>query len=112
MTELKVNVLVSDILDVSELGDKSIVFSQWDDMLDICEHALTLNGVKFVRASSRRDIGECTKFFRSPACSVFLLNVKHGAEGLTLLEATHVFMVEPLLNCGLDSQGKLIKKAA
>jgi hypothetical protein len=34
-----------------------------------------------------------------------LLNVKNGAEGLTLVEATHVFMVEPLLNCGLDSQG-------
>jgi hypothetical protein len=35
-----------------------------------------------------------------------LLNVKNGAEGLTLLEATHVFMIEPLLNCGLDSQGE------
>ena len=102
----KVTRLVSDVLDVCELGEKSIVFSMWDDMLDICEQALAENDVRYVRVMSLRRIGECTKQFRSPDCSVMLLNVKNGAEGLTLLEATHVFMVEPLLNCGLDSQGK------
>ena len=35
---------------------------------------------------------------------MLLLNVKSGAEGLTLVEATHVFMVEPLLHCGMDAQ--------
>ena len=33
-----------------------------------------------------------------------LLNVKNGAEGLTILEATHIYMIEPLLNQGLDLQ--------
>jgi E3 ubiquitin-protein ligase SHPRH len=105
----KVTRLVCDILDVCDSGDKSIVFSQWDDMLDICEQALTVNGVKYVRATSLKKIGECTRRFRSQECSVLLLNVKNGAEGLTLIEATHVFMIEPLLNCGLDSQGELVR---
>lgn len=103
----KVTRLVGDVMDVCEAGDKSLVFSQWDDMLDICEQALSENGVNLTRVKSLRGIGECTRQFRAPDCSVMLLNVKNGAEGLTLLEATHVFMIEPLLNCGLDSQGEL-----
>jgi E3 ubiquitin-protein ligase SHPRH len=101
----KVTRLVADVLDVCDLGEKSIVFSQWEDMLNIAEQALATNGVNFVRATSLKRIGECIKHFRSQDCSVLLLNIKNGAEGLTILEATHVFMIEPLLNCGLDSQG-------
>ena len=100
----KVTRLVCDLLDVSELGEKSIVFSQWEDMLWVVEQALIANNVDYVRVKSMKQIGEVTKRFRSKDCKVLLLNVKNGAEGLTLVEATHIFMVEPLLNCGLDSQ--------
>jgi E3 ubiquitin-protein ligase SHPRH len=91
-------------LDIQDLGEKGIVFSQWEDMLDIMEHALAENGVSFVRATSLRHIGLKTEIFRQKECTLLLLNVKNGAEGLTLLEATHVFMLEPLLNSGLDGQ--------
>lgn len=101
----KVTRIVSDVLDISDLGEKGIIFSQWEDMLDIVEHALRENGVKLVRAANTRKLREITHEFRTPDCAVLLLNVKNGAEGLTLIEATHVFMVEPLLNHGLDSQG-------
>jgi len=101
----KVTRLVVDVLDIRDLGDKGVVFSQWDGMLDIVQLALAENGIKFVRATTLREIGVKTEaFFRNKDLTVLLLNVKNGAEGLTLLEATHVFMVEPLLNCGLDSQ--------
>jgi len=32
------------------------------------------------------------------------MNVKNGAEGLTLTEANHCFMLEPILNHSLDAQ--------
>ena len=102
----KVTRLVADVLDVADLGEKSIVFSQWEEMLHVVEHALAANGVEYVRAKSLAKLGESVKVFRSSDCSVLLMNVKNGAEGLTLVEATHVFMIEPLLNCGLDSQGE------
>ena len=100
----KVSRLVADILDVRDLGDKGVVFSQWEDMLDIVQQALMENHISFVRAASLRQISSSTETFRQKECTLLLLNVKNGAEGLTLLEATHVFMVEPLLNYGLDSQ--------
>jgi RING-like zinc finger len=106
----KVTRLVSDVLsECKEKGQKGLIFSQWDDMLDICEEALAENGVKCVRVKSPRYMGEHTERLRNDSeCSVMLMNVKNGAEGLTLLEATHVFMIEPLLNCCLDSQGELL----
>ena len=100
----KVSRLVADVLDIRDLGDKGVVFSQWEDMLDIVQQALDENDVSFVRATSLRQIGASTEAFRHRECTILLLNVKNGAEGLNVLEATHVFMVEPLLNCGLDSQ--------
>ena len=35
---------------------------------------------------------------------ILLLYIKHGVEDLTLVEMTHVFMVEPLSNHGMDRQ--------
>jgi Zinc finger, C3HC4 type (RING finger) len=101
----KVAAIVSDLLVISDKGEKSIVFSMWEDMLDILQEALTENKVEFVRASRLVKIGDAASKFRSSDCSVLLLNVKNGAEGLNLVEATHVIMIEPLLNCGMDSQG-------
>jgi E3 ubiquitin-protein ligase SHPRH len=73
-------------------------------MLDITEHALAENGVSFVRATSLRHMGSKAEIVRQKECTMLLLNVKNGAEALTLLEATHVFMLEPFLNNGLDGQ--------
>jgi E3 ubiquitin-protein ligase SHPRH len=92
------------MVDIRDQGDKGVIFSQWEDMLDVVQTALVANGVGFVRADTRRAIGDCVSQFRSATMTVLLLNVKNGAEGLTLLEATHIFMVEPLLNHGLDMQ--------
>jgi SNF2 family DNA or RNA helicase len=100
----KVTRLVADLQDMRDLGEKGIVFSMYDELLHIVSQALSVNRINFVRVKSLKEIGACTARFRSTDCSVLLLNVKNGAEGLTLVQATHVFMIEPLLNCGLDSQ--------
>jgi SNF2 family DNA or RNA helicase len=100
----KVTRLVSDLLDVQDVGDKAVLFSQWDDMLDIVQQALIANGIRHVRATSSKETGDFVNRFRAVDCTALLLNVKHGAEGLTIVEATHVFMVEPLMNHGLDLQ--------
>ena len=101
----KIGRLVADVMDVVDLEEKSIIFSQWDDMLTIVELALTANSISYARAKRAKKFTKSINTFRDDeTCPVLLLNVKSGAEGLTLVEATHVFMIEPLLNCGLDLQ--------
>jgi E3 ubiquitin-protein ligase SHPRH len=101
----KVTRLVADVIEMRDGGEKGVIFSQWEDMLNIVQQALKENGIEVVRPSGAKRIGEAVNRFRSSSCMALLLNVKNGGEGLTLIEATHVFMVEPLLDCGLDSQG-------
>ena len=100
----KVNRLVGDIMDTVDIGEKSVVFSQWEDMMSIVAAALTANKVDYIRPKSGKTFGDSIKHFRTSECPVLILNVKNGAEGLTLTEASHVFMLEPILNCGLDMQ--------
>ena len=100
----KVTRIVSDILCMRDKGEKGVVFSQWNDMLDIIELALLENGVVTARPRDARHFGMDIRSFQSPDCSVLLLNLKQGAEGLTLVQATNVFMIEPVMNSGLDQQ--------
>lgn len=101
----KVSQMVSDILIMRDQGHKGVVFSQWNDMLDIVGSALQMNGIGFERPLGGRKFGNSLRVFHEDAnCSVLLLNIKHGAEGLTIVSATHVFMMEPSLNSALDLQ--------
>ena len=101
---VKVDRLVGDVLDMIDAGEKGIVFSQWEDMLDVVATALSKNEVTHIRPRSGRRFGEDIKRFKVGDCPVLLMNVKNGAEGLTIVEANHVYMLEPLLNSGLDVQ--------
>ena len=102
----KVDRLISDILEArDDAGERSIVFSQWDDMLDIIEYALETNKITYIRAKGGQNtFGPSVKQFRTGNISVLTMNIRNGAEGLTLVEANHIFLLEPLLNHGLDSQ--------
>ncbi len=100
----KVDRLISDVLEVVEKGEKAIIFSGWDDLLSIIEQALLANNIRFIRPKVIKKLGEYMKEYRTKQCNVLVMHIKHGAEGLTLVEANHVFLVEPLLSHSLDSQ--------
>ena len=100
----KITRIVGDILCMTDKGEKGVVFSQWNDMLDILESALVENNVAIARPSRGSRFNESLRSFQSPNCPILLLNLKQGAEGLTLVHASHVFMVEPVMNNSLDQQ--------
>eukprot|EP00986_Skeletonema_menzelii_P004388 scaffold1483_cov153-Skeletonema_menzelii.AAC.18 len=100
----KVNRLIGDVLGTIQLGDKGLILSQWEDMLDIVAEGLKENNIKFIRPKGGKQFGQDVRLFRSSDCPILLLNVKNGAEGLTLVEANHAFMLEPILNHSIDAQ--------
>ena len=100
----KVNRLVGDVMEAIELGEKGIILSQWEDMLDIVAEALKTNNIRYIRPKGGKKFGRDVNLFRSSNCHILLLNVKNGSEGLTLVEANHCYMLEPILNHSIDAQ--------
>ncbi|GMG60200.1 unnamed protein product [Ambrosiozyma monospora] len=97
-----------------------LVFSQWPDFLKLLARAFKQNNIKFissmnistdvsVRISNRKHSvlkgsAEIELFKKDPSITCFLLNAKAQAAGLTLTNASHVFLCEPLVNLPLELQ--------
>ncbi|XP_050209506.1 uncharacterized protein LOC126660195 isoform X2 [Mercurialis annua] len=101
---------------------KVLVFSSWNDVLDVLEHAFNSNGITYIRMKGGRKAHVSISQFKGQAMNakgtqgvggemespksaqVLMLLIQHGANGLNLLEAQHVVLVEPLLNPAAEAQ--------
>ncbi|GER46593.1 SNF2 domain-containing protein [Striga asiatica] len=122
----KIEAVTRRILWIGSADPKSkiLVFSSWNDVLDVLQHAFAANSINYVRMKGGRKSQIAVSQFRghkSPAKEngkkpennnnvatkspqVLLLLIQHGANGLNLLEAQHVILVEPLLNPAAEAQ--------
>ncbi|RPD76809.1 hypothetical protein L226DRAFT_459891 [Lentinus tigrinus ALCF2SS1-7] len=89
-------------------GDKTIVFSQWTSMLDLCEQIFARNGIRSLRydGSMGREAREyCLKEFRRPGGpKVVLVSIKCGGVGLNLVSANRVINLDLSWNYATESQ--------
>lgn len=86
-------------------GEKCLIFSQWDEMLSIVGAALLQNGVRWAKLKGQVKLERELANFRSdPAVRALLLPLRSGANGINLVEATHVLLLEPLLNSAVEAQ--------
>ena len=82
-------------------GAKSVIFSQFGDFLDVLRSALD----KWkIGASSIADKDGIRKFKADPNVQCLLLDAKTDSSGLTLVNATYVFLCEPLINPAIELQ--------
>ncbi|EEH47868.2 uncharacterized protein PADG_03952 [Paracoccidioides brasiliensis Pb18] len=82
-------------------GAKSIVFSQYKPFLGILARAFSHFKIGF----SSIDYHDGTeRFKRDPSIECFLLHAKAHSSGLNLVNATHVFLCEPLINTAIELQ--------
>ncbi|XP_057980815.1 uncharacterized protein LOC131166357 isoform X2 [Malania oleifera] len=120
----KIEAVTRRILWIKSMDPKAkiLVFSSWNDVLDVLEHALTTNNISHIRMKGGRKSHIAISHFRgqkncagassmhaslqaeSKFFQVLLLLIHHGANGLNLLEAQHVVLVEPLLNPAAEAQ--------
>ncbi|XP_076304854.1 E3 ubiquitin-protein ligase SHPRH [Tachypleus tridentatus] len=84
---------------------KSLVFSTWVDVLDLIGRALEENDVSFVTLHAHNQFqNNLVRFKYDSEVRALLLPVHSGANGLNLIEAMHVFLVEPILNPASEFQ--------
>jgi len=82
-------------------GSKSIVFSQYRDFLKVLGSAFSLFKIGHSSVDAKDGI---EKFKSDPAAECFLLHAKAHSSGLNLINATHVFLCEPLINTAIELQ--------
>ncbi|KAM7197011.1 putative ATP-dependent helicase IRC20 [Naviculisporaceae sp. PSN 640] len=108
----KVDTLIRHLLWLreSDPGAKSIIFSQYKEFLDVLALAFKRYRIGFASfegrggSSSRNGAHGVTNFRDDPGTEVFLLHARAHSSGLNLVNASHVFLCEPLLNTALELQ--------
>ncbi|XP_030850067.1 E3 ubiquitin-protein ligase SHPRH [Strongylocentrotus purpuratus] len=95
-------------IQLKEPGAKAIVFSTWSEVLELISKALTQNQIKFRNAGKQggpKHFQAALMDFKHEAdITALLLPVHSGSKGLNLIEATHVLLVEPILNPASEMQ--------
>jgi E3 ubiquitin-protein ligase SHPRH len=103
----KIDEIIRSILRLKkeEPDVKILIFSHWDAMLTAIRPGLEGNNITF-RTSFSGNFPKQVQDFRdySKDVTCLMLNLKFAGKGLTLVEATHVFLVEPILNADEEFQ--------
>ena len=94
------------LLDLLKQEEPTVVFTQWTSMLDIIQHALSLQEVPCLRLdgslrkTKRQEVIQ--KFEREGG--VFLVSLKAGGVGLNLTKASRVVIMDPWWNPAVEQQ--------
>ncbi|XP_030632483.1 E3 ubiquitin-protein ligase SHPRH [Chanos chanos] len=86
-------------IQMTDPGAKSLVFSTWQGVLDIIAKALFDNNIEFSQINGTHKFQENLCSFKyDDKINTLLLPLHTGSNGLNIIEATHVLLVEPILN--------------
>ena len=92
----------------ADSSSKALVFSQFTSTIDWLKGRLTEHGFGYRTISGSMPLPQRAKaidaFQKDPPTTVFLLSVRSGAVGINLTAASHVFLLEPMLNAALEAQ--------
>ncbi|POS72109.1 hypothetical protein DHEL01_v209497 [Diaporthe helianthi] len=85
----------------SDPGAKSIIFSQYSDFLNVLRLAFQRYRIGYTSFDKRDG---ATDFKENDSIECFLLHARAHSSGLNLVNASHVFLCEPLINTALELQ--------
>ncbi len=89
-----------------EGGKKVLLFSQFTGMLDILREELDRQGIGHttIEGKTKDRQAQVKRFAQDPKIAVFLLSLRAGGTGLTLIEADTVILFDPWWNPMVEAQ--------
>jgi SNF2 family DNA or RNA helicase len=96
----QMSMLLDKLAEFARLGEKAIVFTQFDSLkLSILTalRELSVDVVLCLGGSARRLSGVIRRFRDEPSCGVMVMSIEHCASGLDLTIARHVVLLHPML---------------
>ncbi|MEA1973436.1 MAG: DEAD/DEAH box helicase, partial [Candidatus Cloacimonadota bacterium] len=102
----KKEMLIEQIQDVSAIGHKALVFSNYVGTLEIISEELNKAGIEhLVMTGSTRDRKTLVQRFQDDnEIKVFLMTLKTGGVGLNLTKADYVYLLDPWWNVAAENQ--------
>jgi hypothetical protein len=101
----KFELLMEMLPNMVEAGRHIIVFSQFVEMLDLIDEALTAVRIPFVKLTGQtKDREAPVKRFQAGEVPIFLISLKAGGTGLTLTRADTVIHYDPWWNPAVEAQ--------
>ena len=101
MASEKISDLIND-------GHKIVLFSQFTEMLNICESFVKKHNFYFERidgsVSAKNRLDAVDRFQESSKAGIFLISLKAGGVGLNLTAADYVIHLDPWWNPAIESQ--------
>ncbi|XP_062519341.1 E3 ubiquitin-protein ligase SHPRH-like isoform X2 [Corticium candelabrum] len=84
---------------------KILIFSTWMNVLDIVARAMDQNNITYRLINSRQTFQRnLTEFKQNSDIRVCLMPLHSGSNGLNIIEASYVLLVEPSLNPAIEQQ--------
>ena len=84
---------------------QALIFCNWTNEIDMYEDMLCDEGINVKVIDGRTtDRGDILGFFRKGSCTVLIIQIKCGAAGLNLQEASRVYLASPTWNPTMELQ--------
>ncbi len=102
----KLDVLFSQLQELTAEGHKTLVFSQFTSLLAIVREQLDKAKItyEYLDGKTRNRQERVERFQTDPNCKLFLISLKAGGVGLNLTAADYVFLLDPWWNPAVEAQ--------
>mmetsp|Transcript_12008 Transcript_12008/g.28094 ORF Transcript_12008/g.28094 Transcript_12008/m.28094 type:complete len:353 (+) Transcript_12008:3-1061(+) len=101
----KIQALVERLDVVRALGEKALVFAQWQDLIYKIHSALVQCGIPAaILAGGPFERASVLQQFESPELPVLLLSLEDSASGTNMAHANHVLLVHPMVAPSAEEQ--------
>lgn len=102
----KLDALIPALDELVAEGHKALVFSQFTGFLALLRARLDDAGVvyEYLDGRVRNRQARVDRFESDPACPLFLISLKAGGNGLNLVSADYVFILDPWWNPAVEAQ--------